>query len=133
MASRNWIKKDYIIKEVPCALILDAAKNVYPCEYYRLPIQLHVSIHNRFWYPRLSLPHSFAAALWCHRCKLKMNLHPKCQHHNTVACNIKKPRRKVQGCVGYWVCFGMRGVVLCKRRNVEIRMLAVCILRKENR
>ena len=26
----------------------------------------------------------------------------------------------VQSCVGYQVCFGMRGVVLCKSRNVEI-------------
>jgi len=27
----------------------------------------------------------------------------------------------------------MRGVVLCKSRDVEIRMLSVCIIREENR
>jgi hypothetical protein len=30
VASRDWIKKDYITKEVPCPLILDATKIVYP-------------------------------------------------------------------------------------------------------
>jgi len=29
------------------------------------------------------------------------------------------------------VCFGTRGVVLCKSRDVEIRMLSVCIIREE--
>jgi hypothetical protein len=32
VASRDWIKKDYIIKEVPCPLILDATNIVYPYE-----------------------------------------------------------------------------------------------------
>jgi len=31
------------------------------------------------------------------------------------------------------VCFGTRGVVLCKSREVEIRMLSVCIIREEKR
>jgi len=31
------------------------------------------------------------------------------------------------------MCFGMRGVVLCKSCDVEIRMLSVCIIRKEKR
>jgi hypothetical protein len=31
------------------------------------------------------------------------------------------------------VCFGTRGVVLCKSRDVEIRMLSVCIIREEKR
>jgi len=39
----------------------------------------------------------------------------------------------VQSCVGYRVCFGMRGVVLCKSRDVEIRMLSVCMIREEKR
>jgi len=26
----------------------------------------------------------------------------------------------VQSCVGYWVCFGTRGIVLCKSRDVRI-------------
>ena len=26
----------------------------------------------------------------------------------------------VQSCVGYWVCFGTRGVVLCKSCDVKI-------------
>jgi len=30
------------------------------------------------------------------------------------------PRGNVQSCLGYWVCFGTRGVVLCKSRDVEI-------------
>jgi len=32
VASHDWIKKVYIIKEVPCPFILDAAKIVYPYE-----------------------------------------------------------------------------------------------------
>jgi hypothetical protein len=39
----------------------------------------------------------------------------------------------VQSCVGYVVCFGMRGVVLCKSRDVEIRILSGCIIREEKR
>jgi hypothetical protein len=31
-ASHDWIKKDYIIKEFPCPLILDAGNIVYPYE-----------------------------------------------------------------------------------------------------
>ena len=27
---------------------------------------------------------------------------------------------KEHSCVGYWVCFGMRGVVLCQSHDVEI-------------
>ena len=51
----------------------------------------------------------------------------------------------VQSCVGYRVCFGTRGVVLCKLRDVEIvqdaggvfncwqcvELLAVCLIREE--
>ena len=62
-----------------------------------------------------------------------MNLHPKRLNYDTVACSGRKPRGKVQSCVGYWVCFGTRGVVLCKSREVEIRMLSVCIIREEKR
>jgi len=61
-----------------------------------------------------------------------MNLHPKRSHYDTVACSERKPRWKVQSCVGYWVCFGTRGVVLCKSREVKIRMLSVCIIPEEN-
>jgi len=39
----------------------------------------------------------------------------------------------VHSCVGYRVCFGTRGVVLCTSRDVEIRILSVCIIREENR
>jgi hypothetical protein len=42
-------------------------------------------------------------------------------------------RGKVQSCVVYRVCFGTRGVVVCKTRDVEIRMLSVCIIREEKR
>jgi hypothetical protein len=31
------------------------------------------------------------------------------------------------------VCFGTKGVDLCKSRDVEIRMLSVCIIREEKR
>ena len=31
------------------------------------------------------------------------------------------------------MCFGTRGVVMCKSRDVEIRMLSVCIIREEKR
>jgi len=34
----------------------------------------------------------------------------------------------VQSCVGYRVCFGMRGIVLCKSRDVEIVQNAVCLI-----
>ena len=42
---------------------------------------------------------------------------------------------KVQSCVGYWVCFGMRGIVLYKSCDVEIVQDAGGVLntgRKEN-
>jgi len=69
-----------------CPLIRDAANRVYPDEStdefrdesrYTVPIQWHVSIYNwcRHFCPSISLPRSFVAALWCHRCELKMNLH----------------------------------------------------------
>jgi len=35
--------------------------------------------------------------------------------------------------VGYWGCFGTRGVVLCKSGDVEIRMRSVCIIQEEKR
>jgi hypothetical protein len=31
------------------------------------------------------------------------------------------------------MCFGTRGVVLCNSRDVEIRMLSVCIIKEEKR
>jgi hypothetical protein len=40
---------------------------------------------------------------------------------------------KEQSCVHYWVCFGMRGIVLCKSRDVEIRMLSACLIHEEKR
>jgi hypothetical protein len=39
----------------------------------------------------------------------------------------------VQSCVGYRVCFGTRGVLVCKSRDVQIRMLSVCIIQEEKR
>ena len=39
----------------------------------------------------------------------------------------------VQSCVGYQVCFGTRSIVLCKSRDVEIRMLSVCIIQEQKR
>ena len=48
-----------------------------------------------------------------------MMLHPRHPHYDTVACSGRKPRWNIQSCVGYWVCFRMRGVVLCKSCDVE--------------
>jgi hypothetical protein len=48
-----------------------------------------------------------------------MNLHRMRLHYDTVECSGRKPRGKVQTCVGYQVCFGTRGVVLCKSRVVK--------------
>jgi hypothetical protein len=86
VASRDWIKKDYIMKEVLCPVILDVANIVYRYEstdvfrdesLYMVPIQRQASIYNRCRHLCPSLPLSFAAALRCHRCELKMNLYPK--------------------------------------------------------
>jgi len=72
VASRDWIKKDYIIKEVPCPLMLDAASIEYPYEStdmfrdespYTVPIQRQASIYNQCRHLCPSLPLSFAAAL----------------------------------------------------------------------
>jgi len=49
-----------------------------------------------------------------------MNIHPRRLHYDTVEYSIQNPRRIVQSCVGYWVCFGTRGVVLCRSGDVEI-------------
>jgi len=85
-ATCDWIKKESIIKQVPCPLIRDASNIEYPYvstdvlreeSLYRIPIQRQVSIYNQCRHPCPSLPLSFAAAIWCHRCQLKMNLHPK--------------------------------------------------------
>jgi len=49
-----------------------------------------------------------------------MNLHPRHWHYNTVELSERKRRLNVQSCVGYWVCFGPRGIVLCKAGHVGI-------------
>jgi len=45
----------------------------------------------------------------------------------------RKPRGKVESCVGYQVYCGMRAVILCKSRDVEIRILSLCIIREEKK
>jgi len=86
VASHDWIKKDCIIKEVPGRLILDTANMVYPYEstdgfrdesHYSILFQQQGSMYNHCWHLCPTLPLCFAAALWCHRCEMKMNLHPK--------------------------------------------------------
>jgi len=130
-ASRDWIKKDYIIKEFPCPLILDTANIEYPYQstdvfqdesLYTVPIQQQVYIDTqcRYYNPSSCLHLSFAAAFWYHRYELKMNLHPRHWHYDTVECSRRKARGNVQSCVGYGVCSGTRGVVLWKSREVEI-------------
>jgi hypothetical protein len=62
-----------------------------------------------------------------------MNLYTKCYHYDISACSGKKHRGIVQSCVDNRVCFGKRGSFLCKSHDVEIRMLAVCIVWEEER
>jgi len=86
VVSHDWLKKDYIMQEVPVPCILDPTIIVYPDEsnvvfwdeyLYTVPLQWQVSICNRCQHfsPSSCHPLSFAAALCCHRCELKMNLH----------------------------------------------------------
>jgi len=78
MASRDWIKNNYIVKEVPGPLIHDTANIVYPYEstdvlrdesLHMVLIQRQASIHNQYQHFCRSscLPISFATALWSHR------------------------------------------------------------------
>jgi hypothetical protein len=131
VASRDWVKKGYIIQECPRSHILDIANIVYQCEStevfrdesrYVVLIQRQRSIHHRcrHFCPSSCLPLSFALALWCHRCKLKMNLHPRRLYYNRVEGSKRKPRVYVQSGVGYQVCFRTRGVVLCQSHDVDI-------------
>jgi len=109
VASRDWIKKDYIKEEVPCPLVLDTANIVYTYEstdvfqdvsQYIVPIQWQASIYNQCRHLCLSHPLSFAAALWWHRCEFKINLHSKHLHYDTVAWSGRKPRGRVESCEG---------------------------------
>jgi hypothetical protein len=59
-------------------------------------IQQHVSIYNHCWHLCPSIPFYVAAAFWCHRCALKINLYLKHQHYDTVACSSSKPRGRVR-------------------------------------
>jgi len=130
VAWTDWIEKDYIIKEVPYPHIVDAADIVYPDastnvfwdEYLSsVLIQWQVSIYNRCQHfcPSCCLPLSFVAALWCHRCPLKINLHPRRYHYDSVKCSWVKSRWNVQSSVGNWVYYWMGCIVSCKSRNVE--------------
>jgi hypothetical protein len=65
-----------------------------------------------------------------------MNLDRKLQHYDTVACSGKKPRWKVKESTKLCRLLGLfrlRGAVLGKSRDVEIRMLSVCIIWEEKR
>jgi len=138
VASRDWVKYVYVINDVRGRLILGTANIVYPYEstdvfkdesMYTVPFERQGSIYNwcRHCCPGSSLPLSLAAAPWCHSCELKMNLHPRHQDYVTVACSGSKLRGNVQSCVGYRVCFGMRGIVWCKLCvSRELRILEVC-------
>jgi hypothetical protein len=48
-----------------------------------------------------------------------MNLHQRDQNYDTVERSESKPRVIVQGCLGYRLCIGTRGVVLCKSQDVK--------------
>jgi len=142
VASRDWIKKDYIIQEVPCPRGQNSANIVHQYEstdvfedesLYTVPIQRQALIYNRCRHLCHSLPLSFAAALECHRCEVRMNLHPECHHFDTVACSAGKPGWEVQSGRCCRVCFGTKDAVLCRSREVEIRILSVYIIREEKR
>jgi hypothetical protein len=61
------------------------------------------------------------AAFWCHQSELKYNQHPSCLHHDTVECSGREHIGIMESCAGYRVCFQIRGVVLCKLRDVKIQ------------
>jgi len=86
VASHDCIKKDDITCEVPCCLMLDSANIVYPYEsrdvfldesLYTVLIRQQVSLYNLCRHVCFSLPIPNLDALWCNRCLLEMNLHPK--------------------------------------------------------
>ena len=129
VASRDWIKTNYVINNVPCHLILDARNIVYAYEstnvfrgefLYTVTMRWQVSICIYSWHicPSWYLPLSFVAALVCHRCKLKMNLHARWYCYNTDAYCRRKPRGNLQSCGGYSVCFGIKCIVLCQSHGV---------------
>jgi len=131
VASRDWIKKHYIIEEVPRPPVLHVATIGYRDEStnssqnYSLcivPTQRQGSIYNwcRHFCPSSCLPLSTVAALRCHRGELKMNVHPRRYHYDTVASGRWMHTGNGQSCVGYQVCFGTRGFLWCKSRDVEI-------------
>jgi len=131
VATQDWIRKDYIIKDVQCPLFLDGTNIVYPYEsmdVFRdefldtVPIQWLASIHTRCRHfdPSSCLPLSSAVALRCSHQELNLNLHLRPQHYDTVACSGRESKRNLQSGVGYRVCFRTWGVVLCKSRDVEI-------------
>jgi hypothetical protein len=49
-----------------------------------------------------------------------MNLYPRSWYHDTVKCSGTKASGNVKICVRYRVCFGKRGVGLCKSHDVKI-------------
>jgi hypothetical protein len=143
VVSRDWIKKDYILKQVPCPLIVDTTKNEYPYQstdvfFIESPdkflIKRQGPIYSRCRHLCPCCPPTFAASLWFQRCEMKINMTPKNYNYNTVACSGRKARRKVReysSCVGNWVYFGRRGIGMCKSRDVEVRMLTGVYYRRK--
>ena len=134
------IKKDYIIKEVPALWSLKPQTL-----YIRMSPRMYSKMNPVIWsqsndkrrfitdvgmfalaFPiALLLPFGAIAVSW--QWIYIQNL----RIEDIVACSGKKPWGKLQSCVGYWVCFGMRGIILCKSHEVKIRMLSVCIIWEE--
>jgi hypothetical protein len=48
-----------------------------------------------------------------------VNIHPRRQQYDTVERSERKPTGNIQSNVGYRVCFGTGGDMLCKSRDVE--------------
>jgi len=130
--------QDYTIEEIPWRLILDVANILFPSEptkvlcdeyLYMVPNKWQASIYN--WRHHLSLCCclylTLAAAVGCHRCDLKLYIHPTHSHYDTVACTWRPPIGNIQRCVGYPVCCAMRDVFYCKSHDVEIDQDAVSV------
>jgi hypothetical protein len=145
VASRDWIKKDYIIQEVPGSLMLDATRILYPYEctdVFRdeplirsqsndnLQFITDVGIFALAFPVPLLLPFGAIAVSWkwiyIRNVSIMIQLH--------VAERSPDGKwGKILSCVGYRVCFVKRGVVFCKSHDVEPRMVSVCMIQEEKR
>jgi hypothetical protein len=125
VAGHNQVKGDYIIKEVPCLLILDTTQIVYPYEstdvfrngsHYTVWIPSQALIGNwcRHCCPRSYLPLPVAGAPWWQHSEFKLKSHPRNWNNDSVACSRRQLSVNIHSWVAYRVSFGTRCTVLCK-------------------